>query len=304
MRIATIALIVLVLAGPASAQAMMPLPAFNNTFSSSGYTRGFFFQAPIDFTIVGLRVPDEAKHGKQNVAVYRMTAQPPTYPSTTTGGLQFFKAGEPSANIIPCQIAFKTGEWVGVLGACGDASMMYNSYGVTGTYPSQILGTPVNIDRFGTQTNIVVTNGTGAYWAIVNSIVSRVEVYVASTSLVGSGAGTPGSTIVFALKAPTDSGLPYQMGSSFGNGPIPIDTRTLELSPDDLLVLSTSGLAPSVFEAYAGTLDAQGQATAKLNIPNLPVLKGIRIYTAFVTLKAAAPSGIASISPAFLFTIQ
>jgi hypothetical protein len=304
MRTATTALVVLVLASLASTQAMMPLPAFSNTFSSSGYTRGFFFQAPIDFTIVGLRVPDEAKHGLQNVAVYRMAGQPPAYPTTTTGGLQFFKAAEPSASIIPCQIAFKTGEWIGVLGACGDASMMHNSYGVTGTYPSQILGAPVNIDRFGTQTNIVVTQGTGAYWSILNSTVSRVEVYVASTSLTGSGSGTPGSSIVFTLKAPGDAGLPYQMGSSFGNGPIPIDTRTLELSPDNLLVLSTSGLAPTVFQAYAGLLDAQGLATANLAIPNYPVLKGIRIYTAFLTLKASAPSGIGSISPAFLFTIQ
>jgi len=304
MRTLTASLIVFLLAGLVGAQAMMPIPAFSSTFSSATLTRGFFFQAPIDFTIVGLRVPDESKHGKQNVAVYKMASQPPTYPSTGTGGLQFFKAGEPSANIIPCQVGFKKGDWVGVLGACGDASTMRNSYGPTGTYKSSVLGTPVNIDRFGTQTNIVATNGTGAYWGIVNSIVCRVEVYLASTSLVGSGSGTPGSTIVFTLKAPTDGGLPYQMGSSLGNGPIPIDTRQLELSPDNLLVLSTSGLAPTIFQSYSGLLDAQGQATAKLAIPNFPILKGVRIYTAFLTLKAAAPSGVGSISPAFLFTIQ
>ncbi|MBN2491244.1 MAG: hypothetical protein JXQ29_10400, partial [Planctomycetes bacterium] len=130
------------------------------------------------------------------------------------------------------------------------------------------------------------------------------EVYVASASLTGSGAGTPGTAIDFVLSAPADGALPYQMGSSLGNGPIPIDTRRLELSLDALLTLSVTGVLPAVFQNYAGVLDAQGAAKAALAIPNQPALKGVRIYTAFVTLLAAAPSGLASISNSFLFTIQ
>jgi len=59
-----------------------------------------------------------------------------------------------------------------------------------------------------------------------------------------------------------------------------------------------------IFQNYAGLLDAQGQATAQLNIPNIPGLKGVRIYTAFVTLRASAPFGIGNISNSFLFTVQ
>jgi len=128
--------------------------------------------------------------------------------------------------------------------------------------------------------------------------------YTPAVILTGSGSGAPGTDIDFKLSAPGDAGLAYQMASSFGNGPIPIDTRKLELSPDSLLVLSVSGVLPLIFKNYAGVLDASGAATAKLSIPNLPVLKGVRIYTAFVTLKATAPSGIASISNTFLFTVQ
>jgi hypothetical protein len=128
--------------------------------------------------------------------------------------------------------------------------------------------------------------------------------YTPAVILTGSGSGAPGTDINFTLSAAGDAGLVYQMGSSFGNGPIPIDSRKLELSPDALLVLSVSGLLPMIFQSYAGMLDASGAATAKLRIPNLPVLKGVRIYTAFVTLKATAPSGIASVSNTFLFTIQ
>ena len=128
--------------------------------------------------------------------------------------------------------------------------------------------------------------------------------YIPYVTLVGSGSGAPGTHVDFALSAAGDAGLSYQMGSSFGNGPIPIDSRKLELSPDNLLVLSVSGTLPAIFNNYTGVLDASGAAAARLDIPNLPVLKGLRIYTAFVTLKATAPSGIASISNTFMFTIQ
>ncbi|MBN2492691.1 MAG: hypothetical protein JXQ29_17725 [Planctomycetes bacterium] len=128
--------------------------------------------------------------------------------------------------------------------------------------------------------------------------------YIPAVTLAGSGSGAPGTNLDFALSAGADAGLGYQMGSSFGNGPIPIDSRKLELSLDDLLVLSASSALPAVFQNYAGVLDASGKAAARLSIPNVPALKGIRIYTAFVTLKATAPSGIASISNTFLFTIQ
>ena len=61
---------------------------------------------------------------------------------------------------------------------------------------------------------------------------------------------------------------------------------------------------PTVFKNYAGKLDANGDATASIDIPNVPALKGVRVYTAFLTLLATAPSGVSSISNTFLFTIQ
>jgi hypothetical protein len=125
-----------------------------------------------------------------------------------------------------------------------------------------------------------------------------------AVTLVGSGSGQPGTSIQFSLFATADASLPYQMGSSFGNGPIPLGTRQIELSLDDLLVVSVKGLLPFIFQNYAGVLDAQGQASARLNIPGIPQLTGLRIYTAFVTVSASAPGGVQSISKSFLFTIQ
>jgi hypothetical protein len=306
MRTATIIaalLVALLVAHLASAQTMIPIPAYNSTFSVSGAARGFYFQVPVDFTVVGLRVPDEKKHGKQNVCLFKHTAGPPPFSQTVNLTTVFKKFGEPSANIIPCSINYTKGDWLIVIGACGDTTIMHNSYGPSGCFGSRVFGQPVSLCRCGTQFNIVSRVPPYPIFSENGGPVCRVEVYVASAKLVGSGTGKPGTTIKFALTAAADANLPYLMGSSLGNGPIPIDTRQLGLSPDNLLVLSTGGLLPSVFQNYAGNLDAAGAATAALNIPNFPVLKGVRVFTAFLTLKAAAPSGVASISNTFLFTI-
>jgi hypothetical protein len=69
-------------------------------------------------------------------------------------------------------------------------------------------------------------------------------------------------------------------------------------------VTSTSGLVPTIFSAYNGFLDASGAATAKLNLPAAPILAGIHIYTAFVSVDTAAPSGIFTISNTVGITIQ
>ena len=125
-----------------------------------------------------------------------------------------------------------------------------------------------------------------------------------STDLAGSGTGKPGTTYTYFATSANEPGLAYQMGSSFGNGPIPIDTRSLGLSPDMLLFLSTGGLLPTVFKNYGGFLDTAGKATATMDIPNIPSLIGIHIYTAYVTLQASAPSGVASISNTVDLQIQ
>jgi hypothetical protein len=116
-------------------------------------------------------------------------------------------------------------------------------------------------------------------------------------SIVASGKPNPGGTVTLDLSAPADKGLAYQIGSSLGIGPIPIDTRQLGLSPDAILFASLNGWLPTVFKDYAGVLDSLGMGKGTINIPNLPALVGIKIHSAFITLDVSAPSGIKSISP-------
>ena len=126
---------------------------------------------------------------------------------------------------------------------------------------------------------------------------------VSFTSLTGTGAGRPGASIQWDLTATDCAGLRYQLGSSLGTGPIRIDTRTIDLSADNLLAVSVAGLWPAVFSGYQGIVDGNGQAQAAIHVPNLPALIGTPVHTAFVTLDPAAPSGIRSISNTVSFVI-
>ncbi len=117
---------------------------------------------------------------------------------------------------------------------------------------------------------------------------------VALTELTVTGTPRPGATMTLVIN--DEPGLPYQLGSSLGTGPIPIGARPLGLSPDPLLALSVSGTLPGTFVGYTGTLDAQGLGQASLRIPNVPALAGVVVHSAFVTFKPSAPLGIQSVS--------
>ena len=147
--------------------------------------------------------------------------------------------------------------------------------------------------------NYVATSGTAT-----TSYGLKTRLTYIKTTLTLSGSPSPGGTVDLDLLAPPDAGKPYQVASSLGNGPIPIGSRQINLTLDDLLVITVNGYLPSVFLNYSGLLDASGKAKAQIKILNDSRLKGIRIYSAFVTLDAGAPNGISLISNTADFTIQ
>ena len=138
------------------------------------------------------------------------------------------------------------------------------------------------------------------------SVLTGDDAFVAKIALVlleGTGNPCPGGRVDFDLMASDDAGFPYQLASSFGPGPIAIDSRTIDLTYDGLLWISLSSLIPSMFVDYAGTIGSDGHARAALHLPGLPQIVGLKIHSAFVTLEAGAPSGVRSISNPYTFTI-
>lgn len=160
---------------------MIPLPPYVSTFSSTGLSRGMFFQAPIAFNIVGVQVPDEAGEGVQNVQIYIIDNAPPTLSATytpTANELVFAANGVPVTGtpIATGSISVPPGKFVVALGTAGTTTMR-NSYAASGPLPSDVLGVPISLGRAGTQVNIASSTGPNPLFT-GGGAVSRVELYV------------------------------------------------------------------------------------------------------------------------------
>lgn len=105
-------------------------PAFSNTYTASA-TRGFWFQAPIGFTIVGIEVYNEANRPYQCVEVIDLgNAPPPAYPGTLIGTQLFYDNSTPTPGQIPMAVPIVPGQYIGILCGCTDTiggPTMYNS---------------------------------------------------------------------------------------------------------------------------------------------------------------------------------
>jgi hypothetical protein len=133
------------LSGTGGGGGTMPLPAQVSSFSP--WVRGFYFTAPIDFTITALHV---AGSGNQSIAVVKFIPPqpPPAYPSTTNNFVTLFVTqNNPSPGPITVNIPIVAGEIIAVMGQRGGIV----PYGPAGPFVSSIAGIPVTITRMGMQ---------------------------------------------------------------------------------------------------------------------------------------------------------
>ena len=65
---------------------------------------------------------------------------------------------------------------------------------------------------------------------------------------------------------------------------------------ESILWASMGWSAPSIFQNYAGFLDAKGRGSATLAIPGNPALIGVKLYNAFLVHDRAARSALGMIS--------
>ena len=129
-------------------QTMMPLPGYGSTYSAT-QTRGYWFTAPTDFIISGLKVPTDVGTDDQYIQLVKFNTTPPAFPGTATGFTNLaFINGVSGTNIVPTNIFVNQGDIIGVLGARGNSATMNNSYATpTGPFNSSILGNPVTLTR-------------------------------------------------------------------------------------------------------------------------------------------------------------
>ena len=134
--------------------AFLDVGPYSNTYSSSSGTRGYWFTAPVSFTIKGLRVPTDVGTEPQNIQVVSFPGgAPPSYPTSTTSHttLAYHKA-VPGTDWINMNIPVTQGDVIGILGARG-TSVMKNSYGASG-YSSMVNGQAMMLNRLIYQANV------------------------------------------------------------------------------------------------------------------------------------------------------
>ena len=145
-----------------------------------------------------------------------------------------------------------------------------------------------------------------AFFPHIPSVIAATRFNIGDAGTISvAGTPRPGESVSFLLHSPTFTRRGYQVALSLGKSPgIPIGAgRVLPLNPDPLFFGSIFG-GPPVIGNFAGLLDGNGRATAKLWIPNVTQLKGLRFFAAYAVLHLAAPNGIVEISQAGLLVVQ
>lgn len=174
-RLVPMLLVALLLSVTSMAQTMMPLPNHNTVYSGSA--RGYWFIAPVDFTITGLRVPSQAGTGGQYIHVMELHTTPPiafTAQSTNFTTLTYI-SNAANGVIQSVNIQVTAGDVIGIMGTAGTG----NSY-ATGAYTSNIGGQSVSLSRLGYQGHITGAGGAPQYWGVAagaSGSISRVEMY-------------------------------------------------------------------------------------------------------------------------------
>ncbi len=151
----------------------------------------------------------------------------------------------------------------------------------------------------------VSSDGSRVYWTCMTAgVIFEATRNRISAMIEGGGSTRIGDTVKLELSSKAHAGRNWQAMTSFGLGPIPVDSRHLALSPDGLFFLTLLGRGMPVFTGFSGKLDRKGEGTARIHLPKVPLFKGIHLYTAFVVLDSKSPSGIAAISNSHRLVIR
>jgi hypothetical protein len=173
---------------PLQAQIMMPIPPHSRTYT--GYVRGYWFTSPVDFFMLGVRVPTDASSAQQGIEVLRIAAAPPRYAACTSNlTVLGYWPNVPGTAMIPMKVLVRQGEVIGILGSRWSVSGNFssiNSYSASANYTSNILGQPVVLKRFLWQAGIMYTHATCVSDNSPGSL-GRVEMYYGPPCEVPAG---------------------------------------------------------------------------------------------------------------------
>ncbi len=169
-------------------QTQISLPSQSN--STQGFSHGYWFEAPDDFTISGLQTVLDAGGGPQYIQLFKINEVMPVSKAFPTSNFELLHRiyGGPFNTFNPVNIKVKEGDKIGVLGSAGiDVSL-----GI-GPHTASIMGHSVSLQQLGSTGFVHAGPGISLLW--------------------GSGKGKPGNigrVKVFwseTIKVPNDVGI-------------------------------------------------------------------------------------------------
>ena len=259
----------------AGSSTSITMPPQSAIFASNA--RGYWFIAPVNFTITSLFVPTDASAGNQSIAVVRFDGNtPPPVFSTVTNAFStlFITQNDVTPGNIAVTIPVNAGEVIGILGSRGTTS----SYG-NGSSGIIIAGNPVATTRMGMQFPLTTTTPQDLWQEPSSTNISRVFFGYSLTGIT-----CPGSSKTFTITV----------------NPTPAATISYTGSP----YCSNAGTATVTQTGTAGGTYSAAPAGLILNAANGDVTLGTSTpgtYT--VTYTIAASGGCPSVTATTSITI-
>jgi len=159
---------------------LMPIP--DETYPYGSLARGYWFTAPTDFTVTGLRVPFD-NVGNQTIEIIRFNSGPPPAFSGTTN--DFVSLGrwvnQSGTGVISCNIPVNNGDIIGIFGCRGTTASYAPALSST-----TIAGHAVTLTRMGMQYELPTTPAQDIWQEAANPI-GRIEMYYEITPGIWTG---------------------------------------------------------------------------------------------------------------------
>jgi PKD repeat protein len=175
------------------------MPEYQQTYSYPQSVRGFYAQAPVNFTITAFAVPNEQNASHQSVWFFLCTRGQPSVSYryyVMTAETLFLGTGPVGSPLTPASpIVVQKDQWFGCLAACHDAkaTVMHSSYGNEETV--SVLNHAMPLKRLQMEEDLVGHSGTG-YVYVSGGSIGRVLMTVQGNA-VAPNLGASGDTPFF-----------------------------------------------------------------------------------------------------------
>ncbi len=252
----------------------LAMPSYSRNVPSAE-TRGYYFTAPVDLIITGLRAPLAIGGTVSAVSVIKLPSAPPLYASVTNSfSTLYLNQAITGTNIVAVNIPVYAGDIIGILGERNDTSAYGPNLG-TGIFSSTlgVAGPTLNLYRMGMLYNLATQTPTNIWTEAVNTI-GIVEMYFKracnSTLTPVTVSIVPSVSVIVAPPPVICANSPYTLSASGAT------TFTWSGGPQS----STYVVNPSTTTTYSVQGSILSNCTSSLSTVTLSVNVGVPSLTA------------------------